>query len=212
MTHSTERKALNAAIKMGLSDAEARLCVEHVGMTYQLDAGKAERILVARTSETKRTIEAPHADATKVETDEDLDFIQFYGYSHCPHCGIHLSNGVTDFDGVVDAQGTVAKAAKIMRHEYCCLGCNGEWGPVAMRGSGGRKAPTGRIYTNKSDADLKEQGGAVKVCWDLFIANPDMKRKDAIQAAVDKGVAFYTARTQYQKWFKAHNAGKAGRS
>jgi hypothetical protein len=32
------------------------------------------------------------------------------------------------------------------------------------------------------------------------------KRKDIIKACTDAGVAFYTARTQYQLWFKAKNA------
>lgn len=31
--------------------------------------------------------------------------------------------------------------------------------------------------------------------------NPTMKRKDAVAALVEKGVNFYTARTQYQRWF-----------
>lgn len=211
-THSKESAAINAAKKMGLTEAEAKAVVGHVGMTYQLDVDAAERILVIRTSERLRTIAEPHADATLVESAADLDMIQATGYSHCPHCGINLDNGVTDFDGMVDARGSEREALKVMNHEWCCLGCNGEWGPeIARKGAAKARSAPIRHYTNKSDAELKEQGGAVKVCWDLFIANPEMKRKDAIAAAVAKGVAFYTARTQYQKWFKAHNAGKAGR-
>ncbi len=45
--------------------------------------------------------------------------------------------------------------------------------------------------------------GAVKHCWEFFNAHPDLKRKEAVAAMVDKGVAFYTARTQYQRWFAA---------
>jgi hypothetical protein len=211
-THATEAKAIAAATKMGLTEAEAKSVVEHVGMTYQLDADKAERVLVARKSEHLRTVAEPHADATLVESAADLDMIQATGYSHCPHCGINLDNGVTDFDGMVDCHGSEAAALKLMNHEWSCLGCGGEWGPeIARKGAAKARTIPLRHYTNKSEPTLKEQGGAVKVCWDLFIANPDMKRKDAIQAAVDKGVAFYTARTQYQKWFKAHNADKAGR-
>lgn len=36
---------------------------------------------------------------------------------------------------------------------------------------------------------------------------PRMRRKDAIQLLVDEGVAFYTARTQYQSWFSATGKG-----
>jgi hypothetical protein len=33
--------------------------------------------------------------------------------------------------------------------------------------------------------------------------SPPLRRKDAVAGAVATGVAFYTARTQYQKWFAA---------
>lgn len=37
---------------------------------------------------------------------------------------------------------------------------------------------------------------------EMFNANPDTKRKDVIKRCTDSGIAFYTARTQYQEWFK----------
>lgn len=37
---------------------------------------------------------------------------------------------------------------------------------------------------------------------EMFNANPDTKRKDVIKRCVDSGIAFFTARTQYQEWFK----------
>jgi cation transport regulator ChaB len=49
--------------------------------------------------------------------------------------------------------------------------------------------------------------GAVKAAWDFFSAHPDLRRKDAVAGVVAIGVAFYTARTQYQKWFAARRAG-----
>lgn len=129
---------------------------------------------------------------------EDENLVLTCGHSHCPHCGTHLSNGLMDYDSLVDQRGE-KDAYAAQKHEWACLGCNGEWGDEipAPKGTKSRSTPT-RHYENKSSVD-----GAVKVCWDLFDANPDARRKDAIQAAVDKGVAFYTARTQYQKWFKA---------
>lgn len=36
--------------------------------------------------------------------------------------------------------------------------------------------------------------------------NPNVRRKDVIAACVEKGIAYYTARTQYQLWFKANRA------
>lgn len=129
------------------------------------------------------------------DADQDLQFN--CGHVNCPHCGIHLSNGLSDYDGMVDRFGDKGAYEK-QKHEWMCLGCNGEWGdpitPPAAKGV--RSAPT-RHYVNKSTVE-----GAVALCHDLFSKNPELRRKDAIQLAVDAGVAFYTARTQYQKWFK----------
>ena len=129
-------------------------------------------------------------------SEEDEQLILMCGYATCPHCEIHLSNGLMDFDTMVDRLGGEKAAYAQQKHEWVCMGCNGEWG-AEIPAPKGAKAPT-RHYENKSTVD-----GAVKVCHDLFDSMPDARRKDAIQAAVDKGVAFYTARTQYQKWFKA---------
>lgn len=134
-------------------------------------------------------------------SEEDENLILSCGYSHCPSCNIHLSNGVTDFDGMVDCHGSEAAAYKLMKHEWMCLGCNHEWGnevQVKTKSTGkGGKMPT-RHYTNKSTID-----GAVNASWEYFDSLPEQRRKDAIAGAVEIGITYYTARTQYQKWFKA---------
>lgn len=206
MTHATEAKAIAAAVALGLTAEEAKTVVSQpsASMTFQVDGDAAERIMVARKSAHLRTVETPHADATKIEGEGDLDLIQMCGYSHCPHCGINLDNGVADFDDIVETQG-LAEARKMQSLLWTCLGCNGEWGPPVAKAGKGRSAPT-RHYVNKSTVD-----GAVVVCWDIYAANPDARRKDAIQAAVDAGVAFYTARTQYQKWFTAMKSSRGSK-
>jgi hypothetical protein len=40
----------------------------------------------------------------------------------------------------------------------------------------------------------------VQLVWALANSMPRAKRKDIIAACVEQGVAFYTARTQYQLW------------
>lgn len=51
-----------------------------------------------------------------------------HGLMNCPHCGIHLSNGIgTDYQ---DVNG------KIIRHdafEFACLACGGEFGPAISK-------------------------------------------------------------------------------
>jgi hypothetical protein len=40
----------------------------------------------------------------------------------------------------------------------------------------------------------------VKRVWAIADSMPDAKRKDVIAACIEEGIAFFTARTQYQKW------------
>lgn len=120
------------------------------------------------------------------------------GFVECPSCGIHLSNGLLDFDTLSDQHGAV-KAYRAQKHEWACMGCGHEWGaqiaPPAKSAAKGQTKP----HENKS---LME--GAVSASHAIFDALPEgTRRKDAIQEAVQQGVAFYTARTQYQKWFTA---------
>ena len=63
-----------------------------------------------------------------------------------------------------------------------------------------KKAPTVK-------ADVVHESTAERPCklvWhiadEMVAANPAVRRKDVLAACVARGVAFYTARTQYQQW------------
>lgn len=63
-----------------------------------------------------------------------------------------------------------------------------------------KKAPTRKIeVTNESTAERP-----CKLVWhiadEMKAANPEVKRKEVLAECVKRGVAFYTARTQYQQW------------
>jgi len=45
-----------------------------------------------------------------------------------------------------------------------------------------------------------------EIAEQMKAANPNVRRKDVIAACVEQGIAYYTARTQYQLWFKASRA------
>lgn len=55
--------------------------------------------------------------------------------------------------------------------------------------------PTESTPRNKSSV-----ANPVQQVWAVADAMPEAKRKDIIAACVEQGVAFFTARTQYQKW------------
>jgi hypothetical protein len=77
--------------------------------------------------------------------------------------------------------------------------------------------PTSCKATGKSLADVPEEAvkerlrhsiipNPVSYAWEFFDNNRGMRRKDIIATLVSHGLAFYTARSQYQMW---RTAGKA---
>jgi hypothetical protein len=59
----------------------------------------------------------------------------------------------------------------------------------------------------KRKSDIKRP---TKLVWhiadEMSAANPQVRRKDVIAECVRRGIAFYTARTQYQQWLAAKNS------
>ena len=56
----------------------------------------------------------------------------------------------------------------------------------------------------KRKSDIARPTKAVwHIADEMFAANPQTRRKDVIAECVRRGIAFYTARTQYQLWLAA---------
>ena len=121
------------------------------------------------------------------------------GASHCPSCGISLTNGWTDFDGLADCNNQGEKEAfKVMKHEFMCLGCNHEWGaPIVLKGSTPKGNKTGRSYPNRAASDVEKPSEIVSALADAMTGE---KRKAVVDAAIAKGVTPNTARAAYQHW------------
>jgi DNA-directed RNA polymerase subunit RPC12/RpoP len=111
-------------------------------------------------------------------------------FVNCPHCDIHLSNGYG-----VHGDDVNGETIKHEEFEYVCLGCGEEFGPAIKKA---RKV----VVTNHSTVERP-----TKLVWhiadEMFEANPEVRRKDVIAECVNRGIAFYTARTQYQQWLTA---------
>ncbi|VEF17239.1 hypothetical protein [Stutzerimonas stutzeri] len=70
-----------------------------------------------------------------------------------------------------------------------------EEAPVAkVRNASTVESPTRRVWA---------------IADELHAANPDVRRKDIMAACEAAGIAFFTARTQIQKWMKAKKEGAA---
>jgi hypothetical protein len=114
-------------------------------------------------------------------------------FSHCPSCGIHLDNGYqTDFNMRADGYEGNKK------YEYICLGCTAEFGPEIYREAKPVSAGS-KPKLNKSAIERP-----CKAVWDIaermHNANPETKRRDVLIQCEKEGIAYYTARTQYQQW------------
>lgn len=73
--------------------------------------------------------------------------------------------------------------------------------------------PKGTKKPSLAEGHLRKskRTGPVAVVHDFMDENPKMRRCDAIRALEKKGVAFYTARTQFQVWFKERKEAAAKR-
>jgi hypothetical protein len=63
-----------------------------------------------------------------------------------------------------------------------------------------------------SDTRIHKSTGVekpTKLVWEIADSMPGAKRKDVLAALEAKGIAYYTARTQYQKWLVNKRAKKA---
>lgn len=119
---------------------------------------------------------------------------EIHGLLVCPSCGTHLSNGIGEHNQEVNG-----KALKHDHFEYCCLACGVEFGPaIPSKKSAKAVAPRGPV-THESTATRP-----CKLVWqiadDVFLANPEAKRSEVLAECVKQGVAYFTARTQYQQW------------
>ena len=72
---------------------------------------------------------------------------------------------------------------------------------------GGKRATPATTQTaNDSKSHKSEIESPCKVVWDTAVSMPGARRKDVLAACEAKGVAYYTARTQYQTWLTATKA------
>lgn len=133
----------------------------------------------------------------------------------CPHCGIHLSNGVlTPDDEAANKGGLTLHQCGLQHYEYHCMGCGGEWGDMRDEYVAPvRSTPTGKGV--KIEKDREEQngikrpsiGGKCRAIWDALDAHAlesgdDPTAKDVKQLAATHGWNPNNASIEYYQWRK----------
>lgn len=125
----------------------------------------------------------------------EIDCAMSHKYA-CPSCGINLSNGVGVHGDEVNG--------KIIHHdhyEYVCLACGEEFGPaIKEEAPKADKKPEDKKVIEKTEKSTTDR--PCKQVWHIADSMPGAKRKDVLEACVAKGIAYNTARTQYQQWYQ----------
>jgi len=134
----------------------------------------------------------PEVKVTKALNKEDQALMDSYGTVNCPHCDVNLGNGCSSNDQQIDAG-----LPMLDKYENVCLGCGEEFGPEITITFPKNK----NIIKTNSDVDAP-----CKLVWIIAEGMVGHKRKDIIAECVKQGVAYNTARTQYQSYFKALKA------
>lgn len=129
-TYSTKANARRALSKIG----KAALCkaaelIQEIDGQFQFDLEAAEEIQNNFECDDNCACEpkvAPQYNKRATDVVEEKPYgYESHGFINCPSCGIHLDNGVG-----VHNQEVNGKLIKHTTHEFCCLGCGAEFGPV----------------------------------------------------------------------------------
>ncbi|MWV11152.1 hypothetical protein F3I62_03495 [Pseudomonas sp. R-28-1W-6] len=97
-----------------------------------------------------------------------------------------------------------AKQAGLEQYEV--IEQDGQYGfaPVAVEATGAgaaaEEAPAPVAKPRNASSTVESP---VKRVWGIADSMPEARRKDVIAECERQGIAFYTARTQYQKWHKS---------
>jgi hypothetical protein len=147
--------------------------MDNAAMRAALEALEGDVHPVQKQTEEERAAER----AAYVEMGKKMDLTQldYHGVEdHCPHCGIHVSNGLSSYQDILD-QGTEhdKQVAGKMKNEIVCLGCGGEWGAPIVRGKQvDRHTGTGlQIEKNremKNGIKRPSAGGKCREIWDYL--------------------------------------------
>lgn len=120
------------------------------------------------------------------------------GYQLCPHCGIDLDNGVTNWDHTYEIHG--AKTREVQQQEWACLACGGEWGPKRA----GISIQKDRAEQN--GVTRPSEGGVCAKIWaecDVRSGNGLVPpAKDMKAWALEQNVDQTTCMIQYYQWRK----------
>ena len=120
--------------------------------------------------------EEPKLPADEREEAEDARLMTLYGRTRCPHCEIHLTNGVSEHH-----QDVNGKPLEHGSMQFACLACDGEFGPA--------------IKSKRKEPRSEARAAGVAASWD----DPEVreKRKQRHHVRIDGKQEFRSVRAAF---------------
>ncbi len=211
--YSAKSSARRAAKQAGLNPDAVEYVTENDQWAYVIpttetvvEAPAVTEVPVSNTEEVFEDgpvrKEMTFTEAGDSVTVEDAALIQRWGTANCPHCNVHLTNGVLRHGHDEDGDGKIIQNET---NEFWCMGCGEEFGPLLPKSAPKKEKGTGPSIQRVNESNVTNP---CKLVWEIAIRMEGQPRKDVIAACVEAGVAYYTARTQYQSWYSARKAEK----
>ena len=129
---------------------------------YNALTGKSVKKFSSRAAGEKQ-LAALRAVQPQQELKVEEHFVKELGISHCPCCGTHLSNGYT-----TNTDQRENDLPLLDKHEYLCLGCGGEFGPLIKGRSVKRSAAISESWADEAVAAKRSRRDQVMADGNLY--------------------------------------------
>jgi hypothetical protein len=157
----------------------------------------------------KLTVGGMRDELRSSKRDEEL--MAECGHTHCPHCNVHLENGMWTFDEALEEHLNPKSSAfpEMFTHEFLCLGCDGEFGEERELPVKGEGIKIEKDRPERNGIKRPSAGGKCRAVWDAcdtFYASS--KRvpmpKDMKVIATEKGWNENNTVIEMYQWRKFH--------
>lgn len=203
-TYSNKSNAKRSAVKQGLEnykivEVNGRFAIEE---DVLFDNGKT----VCEAFNEKD-------EAVQVDLDQSHE-LQMYGMTNCPHCNVHLENGVGTH--LQQVNGTYIKHEK---YEFECLACGEEFGKLIKKPVPRVKVTNGKGVTIEKNRDVQNGikrpsiGGVCRGVWDAcdeFMSANGVSPKpmDLREKAIANGWNLNNVSIELYQWRKFNGLAK----
>lgn len=207
-TYANKSNAKRAAIKAivaerGVDESEVKANIEQ----YFTIEGDKENGFFPHYKTDRVGVSEEEEKRLKAEREQDEQLIASCGHTHCPHCGIHLDNGLQDFENMLDAHKNQSEIEPIT-HEFMCLGCGEEFGEVCELPVKGEGIKIEKDRPEQNGIQRPSAGGKCRAIWDYC---DELNEKGVMpmpkllkEAAAEKGWNANNAVIEMYQWRKFH--------